>query len=423
MHASCTIFCLIGLVAIYGKPIEDETQENVDLRMPNVRPQTPDTYLCHPMKTDDTKYITGFVPHGESMIAHHILLYGCEEPGAADESVWNCGEMEAKEKSNDYPSAPVCKSGTKILYAWAMDAPKLNLPKDVGFKVGGDSAIKYLVVQVHYKNVEPFVAPNNQTDQSGLTLQTTTQQQPKEAGVYLLGTGGNIPAHSTVFMETACLYHEDMALHPFAFRTHAHTLGQVVSGYRVRDGEWTEIGRQSPQKPQMFYNVTRPGIRILPGDILAARCTMKNDLDHDVQIGSTQKDEMCNFYMMYYVDGKTLPQEDSCWSMGPPSWSFEDFDQGFMNLENLPKNISTDPNNNEVFHATRKMVQQTQNDVDRLREDMEDRFLQLLEEIGTVGQGGYDAPEFREYEGPGYQGYVEEGPGFKKVHEEWEEEY
>lgn len=28
--------------------------------------------------------------------------------------------------------------------------------------------------------------------------------------------------------------------------------GQVVSGYRVRDGQWTLIGRQSPQLPQVF---------------------------------------------------------------------------------------------------------------------------------------------------------------------------
>ena len=27
-----------------------------------------------------------------------------------------------------YQTAPVCKSGAKILYAWAMDAPPLSLP-------------------------------------------------------------------------------------------------------------------------------------------------------------------------------------------------------------------------------------------------------------------------------------------------------
>lgn len=36
------------------------------------------------------------------------------------------------------------------MYAWAHNAPMLNLPKNVGFEVGGDSNINYLVLQVHY---------------------------------------------------------------------------------------------------------------------------------------------------------------------------------------------------------------------------------------------------------------------------------
>lgn len=36
------------------------------------------------------------------------------------------------------------------MYAWARDAPTLKLPNGVGFKVGGNSNINYLVLQVHY---------------------------------------------------------------------------------------------------------------------------------------------------------------------------------------------------------------------------------------------------------------------------------
>lgn len=31
--------------------------------------------------------------------------------------------------------------------------------------------------------------------------------------------------------------------------------GKVTSGYRIRDGQWTEIGRQSPQKPQVMGDI------------------------------------------------------------------------------------------------------------------------------------------------------------------------
>jgi len=40
-----------------------------------------------------------------------------------------------------------------------------------------------------------------------------------------MGTDGEIPPHSTTYMETACSYNEPVVMHPFAYRTHAHTHG------------------------------------------------------------------------------------------------------------------------------------------------------------------------------------------------------
>ena len=102
----------------------------------------------------------------------------------------------------------------------------------------------------------------------------------------------------------------------------------MTSGYRVRfdkdsnDQEWIEIGRRSPQLPQMFYPVTNK-ILIKKGDVIAARCTMKNFQNHDVSIGPTGDDEMCNFYMMYYVEGDKILDNQYCTTYGPPSWYFK----------------------------------------------------------------------------------------------------
>lgn len=64
--------------------------------------------------------------------------------------------------------------------------------------------------------------------------------------------------------------------------------GLVNSGYRVRgeydDQEWTEIGRRSPQLPQMFYP-TGSDMTIKRGDYVAAACTMFNSQSHIVSIG------------------------------------------------------------------------------------------------------------------------------------------
>lgn len=351
MAALLILTACVGLVI--GAPQGPSSEvKHVDYLMPEVQPKVPDTYLCKAMKMQDVpKYLVGFQPHANMEIAHHILLYGCDEPGSS-KPVWNCGEMAMKNDTT-YESRPVCQTGAKILYAWAMDAPPLKLPPEVGFEVGGESGINYLVLQVHYKDVTTFLPPHNDKDSSGITMTVTAIPQQRRAGVYLLGTGGQIPAHNTVYMETACMYTENFDIHPFAFRTHAHTLGQVVSGYRIRNGQWTEIGRKSPKKPQMFYNATTPNLVVKRGDILAARCTMKNDLDHEVDVGSTQNDEMCNFYIMYYVDGNRAMRDSYCFSAGPPGYYWKDSPfADKMNLNHIPKTASVIPGENRVIQQT-----------------------------------------------------------------------
>ena len=59
--------------------------------------------------------------------AHHMLLYGCLVPGGEEGGVWSCGEMLAQ--NSGVANGPVCAEGSQIVYAWAMDAPSLTLPK------------------------------------------------------------------------------------------------------------------------------------------------------------------------------------------------------------------------------------------------------------------------------------------------------
>lgn len=52
-------------------------------------------------------------------------------------------------------------------------------------------------------------------------------------------------------LDAACTYDGDAVLTPIAYRTHAHTWCEVISGYRVRGQQWNELGRHSPQLPQV----------------------------------------------------------------------------------------------------------------------------------------------------------------------------
>ena len=55
-----------------------------------------------------------------------------------------------------------------------MNAPQLILPPDVGFMVGRDSGIHYLVLQVHYASVELIPRTG---DRSGVTVHYTSTPQ------------------------------------------------------------------------------------------------------------------------------------------------------------------------------------------------------------------------------------------------------
>lgn len=46
------------------------------------------------------------------------------------------------------------------MHLWFVCYSNVIYATDVGFKVGGDSDIKYLVLQVHYKNVDNFLPPS-----------------------------------------------------------------------------------------------------------------------------------------------------------------------------------------------------------------------------------------------------------------------
>ncbi|XP_065165421.1 peptidylglycine alpha-hydroxylating monooxygenase [Atheta coriaria] len=335
-HHLCIVAVLIA-AALLLREADAYDVKKFAVFMPHINPFREELYLCTPVKIvqDKSFYIVGFEPNATMNRVHHMILFGCSEPGT-HEPYWDCGEMAGPTHSSNLRTGNPCRQGSHVLYAWARNAEALSLPEDVGFQIGANTEIAYLVLQLHYAHK----FPEDVIDSSGVNLIYTETPQPKLAGVLLLASGGTIPAHRVTYMESDCTIEEDKIIYPFAYRTHTHTLGKVVSGYRVRQDEngeqWSLIGKRDPLTPQMFYptNTTTP---ILKGDIMVARCTMESDRDTDTRVGPTNKDEMCNFYIMYYVDeGKPLNKR-FCWREGPPytSWASN------HNFLNVPEDASS----------------------------------------------------------------------------------
>ncbi|CAH2297113.1 Peptidyl-glycine alpha-amidating monooxygenase A precursor [Pelobates cultripes] len=302
----------------------DSSDYTLDIRMPGVTPTESDTYLCkaYRLPVDDEAFVVDFRPHANMDTAHHMLLFGCNVPSSTDD-YWDCG-------------TGVCADKSSIMYAWARNAPPTKLPKGVGFRVGGESGSKYFVLQVHYGDVHAFT--DKHKDCTGVTVKLTSEKQPMIAGIYLMMSVDTVipPGEKAVNSDIACTYNRP-TMHPFAYRVHTHHLGQVVSGYRIRHGKWTLIGRQSPQLPQAFYPVEHP-LDVSPGDILATRCLFTGEgRTTKTYIGGTSNDEMCNLYIMYYMDAARASSYMTCVQTGDP-----DLFQHIPEIANIPIPVSPD---------------------------------------------------------------------------------
>ncbi|XP_046652087.1 peptidyl-glycine alpha-amidating monooxygenase B-like isoform X2 [Daphnia pulicaria] len=265
---------------------------NIKLRMPGIIPQKNDDYLCTAFDArDEQLYITQYKIEGSAERAHHMLLYGCSDVPSTEMS-WDCGHHG------------VCSGSSSIMFAWAKNAPPTSLPPSVGFRFGGtQTSVKYLVLQIHYAHT----LPPGEKDYSGMDIDVTSEEQKYIAGIFLLIGGAVIPPFMPkVHADACCTVNVPAPLHLFAYRTHAHALGRVITGYKLgqMNGQIEEIARGNPQWPQAFYGMPHV-FDLESGDIIAARCTYDSTSKNETTyMGSTAGDEMCNLYLMYYTDAK-----------------------------------------------------------------------------------------------------------------------
>ncbi|OTF84011.1 peptidyl-glycine alpha-amidating monooxygenase-like protein, partial [Euroglyphus maynei] len=268
--------------------------------MPQVLPQKDDEYFCTSVNiSSEDIFIKKFDPNADSNRIHHIIIFGCRNLHRRTQlypNHWPCSHSQ------------LCP-GMRVIYAWGRNAPSLQLPKDVGFHVGGGlSDINFLVLQAHYAH------PLSEHDSSGVRLLYTIQPQPYVAGIFLLASlNGMIPPHqSQSHVDINCRLNRD-PITVFAYRVHAHALGTVISGYRYSHNKkrWDLIAKGNPQWPQAFYPMDNL-MQIDSQDIIAARCTYNSTQRNTLtNMGSTAGDEMCNLYLMYYSENPMLNNDDS----------------------------------------------------------------------------------------------------------------
>lgn len=310
---------MLSILILFVLPLTTASSiKNFSLRMPNVNSDKNEPYLCSSVKIINNKnfYLVGFEPLAQPNAVHHILLFGCFKPGSSSQ-FWECDNTAIPCKGNLNQSV--------IIYSTVPNAKLYQLPKNVGFKIGKDTEVQFLVLQIHY--CKKF--KKSESDTAGLNILYTKKTQNKLAGNLILAvTKGFIPKFSITKLECSCQINENKTIFPFAFRTHTHELGKVVSGYKIRKNKygvnhWFLLGESKPnQAIQTFYPVfDMESVKM--GDIVKASCTMDGrNKSEDTFIGSQHDNEMCNFYLMYYVSERKTLNLRYCVSEDPPRLYF-----------------------------------------------------------------------------------------------------
>lgn len=321
---------LFVIISTFANGEEDMSQPdfNFEISMPSVQPGKADQYFCTSKKLDsDDAFIVGFEPRANASRAHHMILFGSDYPEDSSKTYpnyWDCGHQGLHK-------------GVSIMYAWAKNAPPVSLPKNVGFHVGPNTSVRYLILQVHYATS----LPDGVLDKSGLSLRLTQTRQKYTAGIFILANSHAVipPKMPKFSVDVSCPYYGPRPMYTFAYRVHAHKLGVVVSGYKYgsKSKTFSLLGKGNPQWPQAFFPMENIQI-IRENDIMLARCTYNSSSKNEITVmGSASSDEMCNLYLMYYTEverGNKL-SESSCGKNLNPSLA-QSMPDG--NDEPLPRN-------------------------------------------------------------------------------------
>jgi len=250
-----------------------------------------DDYVCQPMAIpkDCVYHVTRFAPIERSVAVHHMILFGVIEEIKPNCTV-GCFDMPGQ---------------TTILWAWAVGVAAMDLPPNVGLRVGRGTSVELATLQMHYNN------PNQLTgivDDSGVELTLTTELREHDMTTLLTGAPTNsilrIPPKQTRFaVRIEATLKLASTVKAFSTALHAHQVGNYVEAWLIRDGVVIcSLGTEDP------YNFNFQSFQPLPqeaelrvGDVVRLVCTY-NTMSRDTCTygGDGSQDEMCIHIMAVY---------------------------------------------------------------------------------------------------------------------------
>lgn len=180
-----------------GKNGKSKGEFRLDIKMDKLEvPAKETTYWCKLFKLKKqferkkyhiTKYGAVIEPQANEKVVHHMELFSCanlnnKQELELNDLYTNKGGWSGECNSLARPKATEpCR---KVISAWAMGAHPLEYPEQVGQSIGGTGYSPFVVLEVHYNNVESTAGI---IDNSGLRFHYTSRLRPFDAGILEIG--------------------------------------------------------------------------------------------------------------------------------------------------------------------------------------------------------------------------------------------
>ncbi|KAH7727913.1 Protein TBH-1 a [Aphelenchoides avenae] len=268
------------------------------------------TYWCAIVRLDEqlqkrkhhiVKY-EAVVQKGNEHLVHHMEMYACTKRPTQDISFnGNCNDGRKPKES---------RGCAKVIAAWAMGANPFVYPEEAGMPIGGEDFVPYLMVEMHYNNVDRLAGIE---DNSGFRITYTDRLRKNDAAVMELGLiysdAHSIPPRQGLFPITGHCVADCTAKLPqegikiFATQLHSHLTGRKLWTSHYRQGvKIGEINRDNHYSPhwQHIQTLAKPAL-VLPGDVLSTTCVYgTKERSGWTWGGYGIEDEMCVNYVHYY---------------------------------------------------------------------------------------------------------------------------
>lgn len=318
-----------------------------DIRMEKFEvPARETSYQCKlfklPHKFETKRYhITKYeavIEAGNEHVVHHMELFNCANLNPRQskdlDQLFQSGGWSGDCSGLDRPKATEpCR---KVVLAWAMGAQPLVYPEQVGQSIGGQGYSPYVVLEVHYNNVNSV---GGLVDNSGLRFHYTNKLRPFDAGILEVGLEytdkNSIPPRMVTPLASYCSgectrvamamekgkreggdgsrklasnYSSNIdvqreGIYVFAAQLHTHLTGVASWTEQIREGKLVrELQRDDHYSPhfQEIRLLPEP-INIQPGDSLVHYCLYDTTSRVNITLGGySTSDEMCVTYLHYY---------------------------------------------------------------------------------------------------------------------------